>query len=32
MKFHLFMNTYSLTRALHKTYLACFNSICSHHM
>lgn len=27
MKFHLFMNTYSLTRALHKTYLACIDSI-----
>lgn len=32
MKFHLFMNTYSLTRALHTNSLACFNSICSHHM
>lgn len=31
-KFHVFMNTYSLTRALHTTSLACFNSICSQHM
>lgn len=32
MKFHLFMNTYSATRARHKTYLACLNSICPQHM
>lgn len=32
VKFHLFMNTYSLTRALHTTSLACIDSICSQHM